>query len=258
MPSDTARATVAPYAAFIARPADAVAQDLESYAQLLAKWQSVQNLVSRETMPALWTRHIADSLQILRRLLPGDRRFLDLGSGGGLPAVPLAIARKGERDLRLVLLEANGKSYVVPLEGGAVERLLARSANALGADVVISNGANATDDIFSLTVGQSSPAPTTASTPLMGVRGVVIARRGPMIEVATTGQQRYTVIVTASTRIVLAKSGLTRPQVRTGGTVVGHLVSVAGAVDQSTGRITAELVVVGAKYQPSAQGGTIQ
>ena len=157
-----------------------------------------------------------------------------------------------------VLLEANGKSYVVPLEGGAVERLLARSANALGADVVISNGANATDDIFSLTVGQSSPAPTTASTPLMGVRGVVIARRGPMIEVATTGQQRYTVIVTASTRIVLAKSGLTRPQVRTGANIVGHLVSVAGAVDQSTGRITAELVVVGAKYQPSAQGGTVQ
>lgn len=109
MPSDTARATVASYAAFIARPADAVAQDLESYAQLLAKWQSVQNLVSRETMPALWTRHIADSLQILRRLLPGDRRFLDLGSGGGLPAVPLAIARKGARDLRLVLLEANGR-----------------------------------------------------------------------------------------------------------------------------------------------------
>ena len=159
--------------------------------------------------------------------------------------VAFAVSPDGE-DAR-VLLEANGKSYVVRIEGGAVERLLARSASALGADVVVSNGANATDDIFSLTLGQAPPV-TTATTSLMGVRGVVIARRGNLLEVATAGGGRYTVAVSASTRIVLAKSGLTRPQVRTGQAVVGHVVSVAGAVNQSTGRIAAELVVVGAKH----------
>jgi 16S rRNA (guanine527-N7)-methyltransferase len=109
MPSDAARAVVASYAGHIARPAGEVIQDLEMYVQLLVRWQSVQNLVSRETMPVLWTRHIADSLQVLVHLRPGDEHFLDLGSGGGLPALPLAIARKGVGDPRFVLIEANGR-----------------------------------------------------------------------------------------------------------------------------------------------------
>mgnify|MGYP000309510221 CR=1 FL=1 len=41
---------IAPYASVLSRPVDAVVHDLESYAKLLAKWQSVQNLVSRETL----------------------------------------------------------------------------------------------------------------------------------------------------------------------------------------------------------------
>lgn len=108
MPSEVARAIAAPYAAFTARSVDAIAQDLEIYAQLLVKWQAAQNLVSRETIPGLWTRHIADSLQTLRYLGPTDRTFLDLGSGGGLPALPLAIARK-EDGAKFVLLEANSR-----------------------------------------------------------------------------------------------------------------------------------------------------
>src|SRR5690606_27442559 len=70
-------------------------RDLESYAQLLKKWQAVQNLVSRETLDAVWSRHFADSLQMLPLLTASDKQFLDLGSGGGFPALPLAIALKG-------------------------------------------------------------------------------------------------------------------------------------------------------------------
>ncbi len=77
------------------RDAEAVARDLESYANLLEKWQKVQNLVSRETLGEIWTRHFADSLQALNCFTDDDRRFMDLGSGGGFPALPLAIARKG-------------------------------------------------------------------------------------------------------------------------------------------------------------------
>ena len=99
---------VAPYARYLARPLAAVTADLESYAQLLRKWQKVQNLVSRETLDAVWTRHFADSLQVLRQLRPDDRLIVDLGSGGGFPALPLAIALKG-RDLRFILVEPNGR-----------------------------------------------------------------------------------------------------------------------------------------------------
>src|SRR5690606_23387325 len=68
---------------------------LETYANLLAKWQKVQNLVSRETLRDIWTRHFADSLQALNYFTDDDRGFMDFGSGGGFPALPLAIARKG-------------------------------------------------------------------------------------------------------------------------------------------------------------------
>lgn len=102
------RDEIAAYAPYFTRPIDAVAADLESYAQLLAKWQPVQNLVSRETLNSVWSRHFADSLQVLKFLKPDDRAFLDLGSGGGLPALPLAIALKSPNH-HFTLIEPNGR-----------------------------------------------------------------------------------------------------------------------------------------------------
>ena len=94
---------IAPYASLFSRPLDAVGADLESFANLLRKWQAVQNLVSRETLPQVWTRHFADSLQILADFTANDTLILDLGSGGGFPALPLAIASKGSQR-RFVLI----------------------------------------------------------------------------------------------------------------------------------------------------------
>lgn len=88
-------------------PAD-IRRDLESFAALLRKWNAVQNLVSRETESGLWDRHIIDSLQVLPLLRQTDRLFLDIGSGGGLPALPLATALKGEA-VRFQLVEPVGK-----------------------------------------------------------------------------------------------------------------------------------------------------
>lgn len=101
-------APIAAYAPLLARPLDMVGSDLESYAKLLGKWQQVQNLVSRETLGQIWTRHFADSLQILRDFRETDRTFFDFGSGGGFPALPLAIALKGS-DRRFVLIEPNAR-----------------------------------------------------------------------------------------------------------------------------------------------------
>ena len=99
---------ITPYAGHFTRPLADVAADLESYAQLLKKWQAVQNLVSRETLNEVWSRHFADSLQVLPLLRPTDRAFLDLGSGGGFPALPLAIALKGSPH-HFTLIEPNGR-----------------------------------------------------------------------------------------------------------------------------------------------------
>lgn len=108
MPAAEALAAVEPFRSFLTRPVAAVAADLESFSVLLVKWQRVQNLVSRETLGDLWTRHIADSLQILPLLKPDDTTFLDLGSGGGFPAIPLAIALKDDKN-RFVLVEPNAR-----------------------------------------------------------------------------------------------------------------------------------------------------
>lgn len=80
--------------------------DLEKYKKLLIKWQKVQNLVSRETLDDIWQRHFADSLQILDYIPKNTTKILDIGSGGGFPAVPLAIVL---RDTSAVfhLVEAN-------------------------------------------------------------------------------------------------------------------------------------------------------
>ena len=99
---------IEPYATHFTRPIADVAKDMESYAQLLRKWQAVQNLVSRETLDEVWSRHFADSLQVLPLLKTSDHAFLDLGSGGGLPALPLAIALKSPNH-HFTLIEPNGR-----------------------------------------------------------------------------------------------------------------------------------------------------
>ena len=98
------------YSACFGRPAAEVRADLESFAALLLKWNAVQNLVSRETEKGLWERHILDSLQVLPLLGrdAGSLRALDVGSGGGLPAIPLAIALKAT-GAEFTLVEPIGK-----------------------------------------------------------------------------------------------------------------------------------------------------
>lgn len=91
---------------YLGRDLDAVARDLESFAALLKKWQPAQNLVSRETLDDLWTRHIRDSLQLLPHLPERSDTVLDFGSGGGFPALPMAIALK-MTSAKFVLIESN-------------------------------------------------------------------------------------------------------------------------------------------------------
>ena len=58
---------------------------LDRYVDLLREWQVKTNLISPSTLPQLWTRHVANSLQLLA-LAPSAKVWVDLGSGGGFPA----------------------------------------------------------------------------------------------------------------------------------------------------------------------------
>ncbi len=64
---------------------------LDRFVELFLAWQAKANLVAPSTVGHLWTRHIADSLQLLP-LASDARTFLDLGSGGGFPGLVIACA----------------------------------------------------------------------------------------------------------------------------------------------------------------------
>ena len=81
---------------------------LDRYVALLLEWQAKTNLVAPSTLPHLWTRHIADSLQLLD-LAPSAKVWLDLGSGGGFPGVVLACALAETPGAKVHLVERNAK-----------------------------------------------------------------------------------------------------------------------------------------------------
>jgi 16S rRNA (guanine527-N7)-methyltransferase len=83
-------------------------QRLERYVELLLRWQQKTNLISPSTIPHLWTRHVADSLQLLD-LVPDAKVWVDFGSGGGFPAIPVACALAERPGAHVHLVESNGK-----------------------------------------------------------------------------------------------------------------------------------------------------
>jgi 16S rRNA (guanine527-N7)-methyltransferase len=66
---------------------------LETYVALIEKWNPRINLVSKASLADLWDRHIWDSAQIADLGIQGDL-WADFGSGGGMPALILAIFAK--------------------------------------------------------------------------------------------------------------------------------------------------------------------
>ncbi|TDQ61793.1 16S rRNA (guanine527-N7)-methyltransferase [Maritalea mobilis] len=81
---------------------------LQFYEVQLAKWQKIKNLVSRETLSEIWSRHFLDCLQLIPMIPSDSKVILDMGSGGGFPAIPLAIALK-KRKIVVHMVESNGR-----------------------------------------------------------------------------------------------------------------------------------------------------
>jgi 16S rRNA (guanine527-N7)-methyltransferase len=74
----------------------------ERYAEMLAGAGVDRGFIGPREADRVWERHLINSA-VLGELIPDGARVLDLGSGAGLPGIPLVIARP---DLRMVLLES--------------------------------------------------------------------------------------------------------------------------------------------------------
>jgi 16S rRNA (guanine527-N7)-methyltransferase len=96
------------HARTLARVSRETENRLDIFVDLLLGWQKKTNLVAPSTLHELWTRHIADSLQLLP-LAPEARVWVDFGSGGGFPGIPIACALADHARAQVHLIESNGK-----------------------------------------------------------------------------------------------------------------------------------------------------
>jgi 16S rRNA (guanine527-N7)-methyltransferase len=81
---------------------------LDRFVELLLTWQRTINLIAPSTISQLWTRHIADSLQLVE-LAPDARIWVDLGSGGGFPGLVIACALADVPGATVHLVESSAK-----------------------------------------------------------------------------------------------------------------------------------------------------
>ncbi len=86
-------------------------ENLIQFESLILQWNAHINLISATTIPDLWTRHILDSAQIFP-LYAHSLHWCDLGSGGGFPAIVIAIFLKEKKQHILILLKVMGKKLL--------------------------------------------------------------------------------------------------------------------------------------------------
>ena len=105
---------------------DSARGKLVAYVELLAKWNKTFNLTAIRDPLQMVSHHVLDSLAVLGKLPAG--RLADIGSGAGLPGIPIAIA---EPERPVVLLEASDKKGSF-LRQAVIELGLANSAVHIG------------------------------------------------------------------------------------------------------------------------------
>jgi 16S rRNA (guanine527-N7)-methyltransferase len=124
------------------------------YLALIRKWNQVHNLTAVREPEAMLVRHLLDSLAILPHV--AGPRIADVGSGAGLPGIPLALARP---EWRVTLVETNHKKTAflqqarIELDLKNVEVMTERVENfhpVDGFDVVISRAFSDLADFASL------------------------------------------------------------------------------------------------------------
>ena len=88
-------------------------EKMKSFVSLLQEWNQKMNLVSKNSLEEVWTRHILDSLQLVKYISVDTKTLLDIGSGAGFPAVVLAIAmQENMPNAKWILTESITKKTV--------------------------------------------------------------------------------------------------------------------------------------------------
>ena len=142
-------------------------QKLAAYQSSLLRWTKTINLISPSTADAAWERHIVDSAQVFDLIPKHCRQLVDIGSGGGLPGLVIAImAQEHKQDLTVTLIESDQRKV-------AFLRTIARELS-LSARIIC-NRIEAVENISAdvLTARALAPLPD-----LLGYAQSILAPRG--------------------------------------------------------------------------------
>jgi len=146
---------------------------LQAYVELLKRGAEAQNLIARTTLESIWERHIVDSAQLVRFERRLHSSWVDIGSGGGLPGIVIALLVEGPvhlvepRRLRADFLnhvsETLGVSSRVVVHQAKVERILgkfdvvtARAVASLSKTFEISSHLSTKNTVWALPKGRSA------------------------------------------------------------------------------------------------------
>ena len=161
---------------------------LEVFVDLLQVWQKKTNLVAPSTLSELWTRHVADSLQLLP-LAPQARIWVDFGSGGGFPGMPIACALAAEVGAQVHLIESNGKKAA----------FLREAVRAVGVPAVVhlvrieKFGESCAETVHAVTARALAPLKTLCEQafPFVSRGAVALFPKGQDIDVELTDAAKY-------------------------------------------------------------------
>ena len=195
---------------------------LDRYVAVLLRWQQRINLVAPSTEPNIWTRHVADSLQLLA-LAPKARIWADLGSGAGFPGVAIACALADVSDARVYLVETNTKKIA----------FLREAVRATGAPAIVHAGkiedfaARSPESIEVVVARALAPLPKLLglATPLLKNGAVGLFPKGQDAALELTEASKYWKVKTSlaasrtdpKSHIVVVRELEPKPQIAPGG-----------------------------------------
>jgi 16S rRNA (guanine527-N7)-methyltransferase len=165
-------------------------QLLLRYLQLIEKWNKVYNLTAIRDRLQMVSQHLLDSLTILPHVRPSA--LLDVGSGAGLPGIPLAIVRP---DLQVTVLDSNRKKCVFLQQ--AVMELALTNVRVACSRIEAYRCERGFDTVVSRAFAETL-ALATLCVPLLAPGGVILAMKGT----APVAEQR-TVVGSAFVKAII-------------------------------------------------------
>ena len=164
---------------------------LDSFVETLLLATEHQNLIGPSTIPTVWTRHVADSLQLLD-LAPDAKTWVDFGTGAGFPGIPIACALKDRPGAMIHLVESVGKKAAFLRDAVAATGVPAQVHHMRAEDFPASHG----DSVDVVTARAVSPLKVLfeLAFPLITRGAVGLFPKGQDVDAELTEAARYWII----------------------------------------------------------------